>query len=281
MPATQAQRDRWTELVADAALDVVAVTRLRMTAALNAVEGPYSPSALYHPDWFVAPMEATIVPALRAVGAQAAAQAAGEYDLRDTLEGGDWTATVSESIAAQTAILTNYGTNEVLARVAELAEQGNAGGWSKPRMAGALGLAVEWDTTVAQMAMGPAHRWVAQEHDEDDDDDGVAIWLSAGPVSDGIAENMGETEAHTVAEAGGYGLAIASALLEVKVWDTSFVNSRFSHERAHGQTVGANEEFELDAGSCQFPGDWSLPASERINCQCSVIYRFLDADEVL
>ncbi|HUW00897.1 MAG TPA: hypothetical protein VMW08_00970 [Acidimicrobiales bacterium] len=258
MSASQAQRDEWIALVTVAALDAVAITRTRMAGALNGASQPYRVDALYDPSWWLVPMTAMVVPTLRTVGAQAAAQAASEYGLEQELEDGEWTGGVSESIAAQTAILTNYGTNEVTARVAAITEQANSEGWDAARTAGVLGLAVEWDASSAT----------------------AAVYNAPGPVSDGIAENMGETEAHTAWEAGGFAV-VAVSLLEVKVWDTSFVNSRFSHEAAHGQTVALGEEFELAAGSCQFPGDWSLPGSERINCQCSVIYRTLEADEVL
>lgn len=50
-----------------------------------------------------------------------------------------------------------------------------------------------------------------------------------------------------------------------KIWNCSFVNSRDSHMRMHGEEVDYDQEF---SNGLMYPGDPSGAAAEVINCQC-------------
>lgn len=45
--------------------------------------------------------------------------------------------------------------------------------------------------------------------------------------------------------------------------------TRLSHVQANGQIVGITEKFQLAGGVADYPGDYRLPANERINCRCT------------
>lgn len=58
--------------------------------------------------------------------------------------------------------------------------------------------------------------------------------------------------------------------VEERVWMAIFQDTRDSHAAAHGQKVGINSLFSVGGYDCMYPQDSGLPASESINCQCSV-----------
>ena len=47
---------------------------------------------------------------------------------------------------------------------------------------------------------------------------------------------------------------------------------RDSHSAADGQRVGLRDPFTVGGYSAQYPGDPSLPASERVQCRCAVAH---------
>lgn len=90
------------------------------------------------------------------------------------------------------------------------------------------------------------------------------------------ARRIAQTETMIgLAEAG----AIAADTLDVrftKQWCISGLgNTRDTHEAMDGETVGQDEEFQLEDCRMRWPHDASLgaPASEIINCACDVIRR--------
>lgn len=54
---------------------------------------------------------------------------------------------------------------------------------------------------------------------------------------------------------------------------------RDSHAAANGQKVKVGEKFKVGGSECEYPGDPSLPARERINCRCTTAAVFEIADE--
>lgn len=58
----------------------------------------------------------------------------------------------------------------------------------------------------------------------------------------------------------------------IKIWLTSFNNSRDTHVRAHRQERLVNRNFDVGAASLRFPLDRG-PASEVVNCQCTMAFR--------
>lgn len=66
-----------------------------------------------------------------------------------------------------------------------------------------------------------------------------------------------------------------------KRWVCIFKNSRETHELAHNQWQLLEDPFQLKSGAtADFPGDPSLPAQERINCQCLVQFEDEDGTDV-
>ena len=58
-----------------------------------------------------------------------------------------------------------------------------------------------------------------------------------------------------------------------KEWIASFDDrTRSSHSEADGQIVMANDTFFVGGSQMMFPGDPSAPASEVVNCRCSIAY---------
>ena len=55
-----------------------------------------------------------------------------------------------------------------------------------------------------------------------------------------------------------------------RVWMAVFRNTRDSHARADGQVVAIDRDFEVGGYTATHPHDPNLPASESVNCQCSV-----------
>ena len=57
----------------------------------------------------------------------------------------------------------------------------------------------------------------------------------------------------------------------LKIWQTSFQNSRDTHIAASGQSQKMEDPFTVGGGQLMFPGDGSLdaPVGESINCHCA------------
>lgn len=57
-----------------------------------------------------------------------------------------------------------------------------------------------------------------------------------------------------------------------KEWSTVMDGKeRESHHNANGQIVGIHEQFKLDGGYADRPGDPDLPPEESVNCRCDVV----------
>ena len=48
--------------------------------------------------------------------------------------------------------------------------------------------------------------------------------------------------------------------------------TRHDHRAADGQKVAPEAGFEVGGHACAYPGDHRLPAGQRINCRCTVLY---------
>lgn len=98
--------------------------------------------------------------------------------------------------------------------------------------------------------------------------DKLGLVAAAGPMSEGIADGMVDTEA-LEAEGGG----LESAAVEgTKTWLATGSNPRPTHADADGQEVAYGEQFSVGGYECDYPGDEALPPEERCNCYCSVEY---------
>jgi len=68
----------------------------------------------------------------------------------------------------------------------------------------------------------------------------------------------------------------------VKEWlNTKDRRTRLSHIRAGGQEVPLDDKFNLGGHRLDFPGDPTGPASEVINCRCTVLFNEPPLDQVL
>lgn len=97
-------------------------------------------------------------------------------------------------------------------------------------------------------------------------------WLD---VSFYRAERIARTEVITASNLGTMQGAESSGLSLKKVWiATADSRTRDTHRELDGTKVGLNEMF-LVAGNApaSYPGDPELPASERINCRCTVDFQ--------
>lgn len=88
----------------------------------------------------------------------------------------------------------------------------------------------------------------------------------------GRAATIGRTEALTFVETGRFTAAQNDSRNLIKEWTAAFINTRDTHEKAHGQRVFLEELFSVGGYGARFPGDPFLPAAERVNCQCAVVY---------
>ncbi|WP_443111072.1 phage minor head protein [Bremerella sp. P1] len=85
-----------------------------------------------------------------------------------------------------------------------------------------------------------------------------------GAMNGGQVAGIAQIEAES-------GLPMTKELLSVHGSTT-----RESHSEADGQEVPVAGDFIVGGHSCRFPGDWRLPAAERVNCQCGVLSAFLN-----
>lgn len=65
-----------------------------------------------------------------------------------------------------------------------------------------------------------------------------------------------------------------------KIWlATPDDRTRTTHAGAHKQVVGITKKFRVGSEVCDYPGDPTLPAGERINCRCAQAFLLADEDE--
>lgn len=74
------------------------------------------------------------------------------------------------------------------------------------------------------------------------------------------------------------GLA-ADGLVTGKTWLAApDKDTRETHAALDGVTVGPSEDFDVGGSPAPYPGHWSLPAEERVNCRCTTVAAFPDED---
>jgi hypothetical protein len=96
-----------------------------------------------------------------------------------------------------------------------------------------------------------------------------------GIIEKGRAERLVRTEATNAANFATTESAktIFPAEQLMKEWIASFDDrTRTTHAEVDGNEVSANDTFMVGGAQMMFPGDPSAPASEVINCRCSVAY---------
>jgi len=111
---------------------------------------------------------------------------------------------------------------------------------------------------------------------------GRAEGLGVGPIAKMIASKVpsiswmrgaviARTETHSAANFGADGAARSTGLDLMKEWvATSDERTRDSHMAADGQTREMDEAFDINGYSMMYAGDMNGPASEVINCRCSI-----------
>lgn len=114
-------------------------------------------------------------------------------------------------------------------------------------------------TELAEQGDGEARGWML---------DRLGLVAAAGPMSDGIAGGMVDTE-ELEAEQGGLDAGAGGG---VKTWIAAGPNPRPTHSDADGQSVLYGEQFVVGGYECDYPGDSALPPEERCNCYCAVEY---------
>jgi hypothetical protein len=243
--ASEAQVARWQRLVTEGALLAVEATRGQMAAAVDKESGLWTVGELFQPEWWMGAVGDFIIPTLERVAAESIVAAGAEWGLESIVQSDDWVDPMSEAVAGQSAILNAYS-DTIANRVEVLAARGNADGWSPEQMSDALGVALEYDALVA----------------------------AAGPVSNGLASGIGQTESHSLIQASPMILWLVAGWTGTKTWVCTFQRSRMSHIKTHGQEVPIGEVFVLAETDVvtMYPGDHNLPGAERVSCLC---YAFL------
>lgn len=102
-----------------------------------------------------------------------------------------------------------------------------------------------------------------------------AALVDSGALSGTAADVAARTEAVAAANAGviaGWRADPQTAEGWKRWTATHDGRTRESHNTADKQTVRISEQFELDAGLADYPGDVTLPPEERCNCRCAVVY---------
>lgn len=112
---------------------------------------------------------------------------------------------------------------------------------------------------LAEQGDGEARGWML---------DRLGLVAAAGPMSEGIATGMVDTE-ELEAEQGGLDAGAGGG---VKTWIAAGPNPRPTHSDADGQSVLYGEQFVVGGYECDYPGDGALPPEERCNCYCAVEY---------
>lgn len=88
------------------------------------------------------------------------------------------------------------------------------------------------------------------------------------------AKMIARTEIISASNAGSLAGAESTGLPLQKIWLTARdKNVRDSHIITDGQKRNLKQKFDVNGSPAMQPGDPSLPAHERINCRCSIIYQ--------
>lgn len=96
---------------------------------------------------------------------------------------------------------------------------------------------------------------------------------SAGAVSVARARRIARTETIRASNVGAMAAADASGLSLWKEWIATMDDRvRETHLSADAQTVRKDERFHVGGHPCRFPADSMLPASESVNCRCTVAF---------
>lgn len=89
---------------------------------------------------------------------------------------------------------------------------------------------------------------------------------------------IARTETISASNAASVSAAKSTGLEMRKVWvATSDERTRAAHDDADGQTVGLEDDFDIDGEAMEFPGDWDGGSAENtIQCRCTVTYEVAD-----
>lgn len=106
------------------------------------------------------------------------------------------------------------------------------------------------------------------------------LGAAGGAVSKRRAMVIARTETHSAANYAQKYAGIAATGEDGSEW-VSAEDSRVraTHAAADGQKVKGGDLFNVGGYKCQYPGDPSLPGSERINCRCTTAFVFKDGPE--
>ena len=253
---SEADRKRWAAQGALAVQTAAERTRASMADNLEAFgedSFPDVPGEVFDQQEWLDEMNGEIADYFDEIAAEAAYAFAdgAEIDPTDGEDGGPGFFT-SAAILAMTGLigyeiaqmLSNRG--EIVAdRVETLMGRGSEDGWDSTRLGDELGLGED----------------------------------TSGPLSDALAEAMGESSATSISEGAAHGMIELGQMVGTKTWNCMFRNSRDSHMDADGQTVAVDELFVLAGGEGMYPGDPELPPEESINCGCWVTYSIDSPDE--
>jgi hypothetical protein len=105
---------------------------------------------------------------------------------------------------------------------------------------------------------------------------------TSGEIAKHRAKRIARTETTSAAN-GGHSAVIdelaREGLVAGKTWLAILDNdTRDSHKELNGKTVKPGKQFHVgpDGATAPYPGHFSLPAEERINCRCTIISSGLD-----
>jgi hypothetical protein len=111
-------------------------------------------------------------------------------------------------------------------------------------------------------------------------DELAARVAGAAGVTEARARVIARTEVVSASNAGSIATARVSGFDMTKTWlATLDPRTRETHRVADGQTVGIDAPFQVGGFGLDFPGDPSGPASEVINCRCTLTYDIPDDPE--
>jgi hypothetical protein len=270
-PISDRSREREQEAITAGANLAMVEVNGRMAVRISESGPTYQASEIYEPEWWDDAADTYIALALAVAIERYGLETARNLGIPiPTLRGTTWAVSKATLLDAQMSAVKGYN-DTILSRVSQSTNQANEEDWDDPQLAAHLGLtergitALEVATLLPPPPGGSAPTVPASS-------------VQPGPLSPGIAEGIGTTEAHTAAEGTAFGVGQATGLVGFKIWDTSFVNSRQTHQDANGQSVPIEDFFIVGGEFAEYPGDWGLSAAERINCACSTGFEYAEAD---
>lgn len=82
------------------------------------------------------------------------------------------------------------------------------------------------------------------------------------------SKTIARTEVFSALNFGRHSQIVESGF-KIKIWYTALDERvRYSHIFMHGKKIGVNEDWDVGGATLKYPGDYSGPASEIINCRC-------------